>query len=48
MNSTLTYTEIGNFMQSVLYAIDEYLILSFTLMIVATVVIIVRRLLYWG
>jgi hypothetical protein len=45
---TLTFSEIGIFLQNVLYAFDEYLVMSFTLMITSVVVMLVRRLFYWG
>jgi hypothetical protein len=44
----LTYQEIGEFLQTVIYAFDEYIIFAFVLMCAFTIAMSVRRLLIWG
>jgi hypothetical protein len=44
----LTYAEIGNFLQSVLFGFDEYIVFAYVLMCVTALALSVKKLLVWG
>lgn len=48
MIKPLDLNEIGEFLQMCLFAFDDYIFITFVLMITFAVALGVRRLLYWG
>lgn len=44
----LTYEQIANFLQIMLYAFDEYIVFAFVVMVTFSIALGVRNLLTWG
>jgi hypothetical protein len=44
----LTFVDIGSFLQSVFFALDEFIIFAFVIMVTFTVALYVKQLLIWG